>query len=190
MLGTVIDMLVLDVLVVALALVGHVGLWATVVNRVHATALSQPIVKLITYSGLAFLGLAPLGAAVWAIWEGAVALGGINFARLPLAVKIYGGLVLLLSPGSLVWYWRYGSHRPQSNALTKAAADVTAAGLVLHAGHGLTYLNVGEVAAVPEIEELNIGHSIVSRAVFEGLEGAVRRMRRLMSDARAGSGRP
>ena len=46
------------------------------------------------------------------------------------------------------------------------------------------------MAAVPEIEELNIGHSIVSRAVFEGLEGAVRRMRGLMTAARTGSGRP
>lgn len=123
MLGTVIDMLVLDVLVVALALMGHVGLWATIVNRVHATALSQPIVKLVTYSGLAFLCLAPLGAAVWAIWVGTVALGGIDFGRLPLAVQVYGGVVLLLSPGSLVWFWRYGSHRPQSKALTKAAAE-------------------------------------------------------------------
>lgn len=49
-------------------------------------------------------------------------------------------------------------------------------GLAVHAGHGLTYENVIPVAAIREIEELNIGHSIISRAVFVGLERAVREM--------------
>jgi pyridoxine 5-phosphate synthase len=53
-------------------------------------------------------------------------------------------------------------------------------GLAVHAGHGLTYGNVQPVAAIGEIEELNIGHSIVSNAVFWGIEDAVRRMRRLV----------
>src|SRR6266550_409055 len=53
-------------------------------------------------------------------------------------------------------------------------------GLAVHAGHGLTYQNVQPVAAIPEIEELNIGHSIVSNAVFWGLEEAVRRMAQLV----------
>jgi pyridoxine 5-phosphate synthase len=53
-------------------------------------------------------------------------------------------------------------------------------GLAVHAGHGLNYRNVFPVAAVPEVEELNIGHSIVSRAVFVGLEMAVREMRDLL----------
>ena len=49
-------------------------------------------------------------------------------------------------------------------------------GLEVLGGHGLTYVNVGPVAAIPEITELNIGHSIVARAVFVGLERAVREM--------------
>ncbi len=57
-------------------------------------------------------------------------------------------------------------------------------GLAVHAGHGLTYRNVGPVAAIPEIEELNIGHSIVSRAIFDGLGPAVREMRRLIDEGR------
>jgi pyridoxine 5-phosphate synthase len=57
-------------------------------------------------------------------------------------------------------------------------------GLAVHAGHGLTFQNVGPVAAIPEIEELNIGHSIVSRAVLTGIGPAVREMRRLMTEAR------
>ena len=54
----------------------------------------------------------------------------------------------------------------------------------VHAGHGLTVANVGPVAAIPEVEELNIGHSIVSRAVFVGLAEAVREMRAVMDVAR------
>ena len=49
-------------------------------------------------------------------------------------------------------------------------------GLEVLGGHGLTYANVGAVAAIPEIAELNIGHSIIARAVFVGLERAVREM--------------
>ncbi len=71
--------------------------------------------------------------------------------------------------------------------LPKIVAAARAArrdGLVVAAGHGLDYENVAAVAAVPEIEELNIGHSIVSHALFAGLEKAVRRMKRLMQAAR------
>src|SRR6266581_4891348 len=69
-------------------------------------------------------------------------------------------------------------------AVRRAAAHARSAGLAVHAGHGLTYQNVQPVAATPEIEELNIGHSIVSNAVFWGIEEAVRRMRKLVDDAR------
>src|SRR6266699_2521776 len=64
--------------------------------------------------------------------------------------------------------------------LHRAAAHAKQAGLAVHAGHGLTYQNVQPVAAIPELEELNIGHTIVSNAVFWGLEEAVRRMRQLV----------
>jgi pyridoxine 5-phosphate synthase len=69
--------------------------------------------------------------------------------------------------------------------LREAAAHAKGIGLAVHAGHGLTYQNVQPVAAIPEIEELNIGHSIVSNAVFWGLEEAVRRMRQLITDAKS-----
>jgi pyridoxine 5-phosphate synthase len=58
-------------------------------------------------------------------------------------------------------------------------------GLAVHAGHGLTYENVTPVAVVPEIEELNIGHSIISRAVLVGLERATREMAEILRRARA-----
>jgi pyridoxine 5-phosphate synthase len=50
-------------------------------------------------------------------------------------------------------------------------------------GHGLNYVNVQAVAAIPAVEELNIGHSIVSRSIFVGMERAVREMKTLVSSA-------
>jgi pyridoxine 5-phosphate synthase len=70
-------------------------------------------------------------------------------------------------------------------ALRDAAALAQRLELAVHAGHGLTVRNVGPVAAIPEIEELNIGHSIISRAIFVGLAESVREMRTAMDAARA-----
>jgi pyridoxine 5-phosphate synthase len=69
--------------------------------------------------------------------------------------------------------------------LARAASFARAAGLAVHAGHGLTYENVTPVAAIAELEELNIGHSIISRAVLVGLERAVREMLDILRRARA-----
>ena len=69
-------------------------------------------------------------------------------------------------------------------ALLDAAAQGAKLGLAVHAGHGLTVRNVGPVAAIPEVEELNIGHSIVSRSVFVGIGEAVREMRNAMKRGR------
>jgi pyridoxine 5-phosphate synthase len=57
-------------------------------------------------------------------------------------------------------------------------------GLVINAGHGLNYDNVAAVARIPQILELNIGHAIIARAVFDGLAVAVSEMKRLMQEAR------
>lgn len=61
-----------------------------------------------------------------------------------------------------------------------------AAGLELHAGHGLNYRNVGPIARIERMAELNIGHSIVSRAVFVGLTPAVREMKECINRALLG----
>lgn len=68
--------------------------------------------------------------------------------------------------------------------LASAARHAASLGLEVHAGHGLTYNNVTPVAAIHEIVELNIGHCIVARAIFTGLERAVRDMKSLMKEAR------
>ena len=67
------------------------------------------------------------------------------------------------------------------DALRSASERIVAAGLELHAGHGLNYRNVTPVAQLVQMAELNIGHSIVSRALFVGMERAVREMKTCMS---------
>jgi pyridoxine 5-phosphate synthase len=69
------------------------------------------------------------------------------------------------------------SRTAELEALRSAGSALVAAGIGLHAGHGLNYLNVGDVARLERMHELNIGHSIVSRAVFVGLTQAVREMK-------------
>lgn len=81
------------------------------------------------------------------------------------------------------------SHHPDSegplDALRDSARRAADLGLAVHAGHGLNLRNVAAVAAIPEIEELNIGHSIISRALFVGLDRAVREMGEAMRAARS-----
>src|SRR5215216_6219748 len=81
-------------------------------------------------------------------------------------------------------YAHHPGEGPAIVALRDSARLGASLGLAVHAGHGLTVRNVGLVAAIPEVEELNIGHSIVSRAVFVGLAEAVREMRAEMTRAR------
>jgi pyridoxine 5-phosphate synthase len=68
--------------------------------------------------------------------------------------------------------------------IQKAAAFCQQLGLECHAGHGLNYENVGPIAAIPNVRELNIGHFLIGEAIFVGLEPAIREMRRLMDAAR------
>ena len=81
------------------------------------------------------------------------------------------------------------SHHPGEGAALEALRDCARRGadlgIAVHAGHGLTVANVGPVASIPEIEELNIGHAIISRAVFIGLERAVKEMHEAMRTARS-----
>ncbi len=65
-------------------------------------------------------------------------------------------------------------------ALTTAARQIRESGMLLHAGHGLNYQNVKPIAQIPDMHELNIGHSIISRAVMVGMTEAVRDMKRLV----------
>jgi pyridoxine 5''-phosphate synthase len=69
--------------------------------------------------------------------------------------------------------------------IVPAISHAHEAGLQVNAGHGLNYQNVTAIAAIPEVIELHIGHAIIARAVFSGLQQAVRDMKRLMREARS-----
>ncbi|WP_461537003.1 pyridoxine 5'-phosphate synthase [Spongorhabdus nitratireducens] len=74
--------------------------------------------------------------------------------------------------------------REHELARIKAGVEAgVALGLIVNAGHGLNYQNVEPVAAIPGINELNIGHSIIARAVFTGLKDAVKEMKQLINEA-------
>jgi pyridoxine 5-phosphate synthase len=102
-------------------------------------------------------------------------------ATIDLAAEL-GVPAIELHTGNYSHHWRDGAAALRQ--LEAAAKHAKTAGLAVHAGHGLTYRNVQPVAAIPEIEELNIGHSIVSRAVLSGMSEAVSTMRALIDAAR------
>jgi len=89
------------------------------------------------------------------------------------AVELHTGRYALASPGP--------QRQEQLETLRSMGALVRQAGMALHAGHGLTYRNVRPIAAIEGMHELNIGHSIVARAIMVGFERAVREMKQLVS---------
>ncbi len=75
--------------------------------------------------------------------------------------------------------------RPPHLARLRAGAEAAAAlGLAVHAGHGLSYDTIGDIARISQVSEVSIGHFLVGQAVFEGLPNAVRRMKALIAEAR------
>ena len=98
------------------------------------------------------------------------------------AAKDLGVPAVELHTGRYAHTWRKGDQALEE--LRRAARHAADMGLFVHAGHGLTYQNVTPVAAVAEIEELNIGHHVIARAIFVGLEQAVRELRAAMDAAR------
>jgi pyridoxine 5-phosphate synthase len=89
------------------------------------------------------------------------------------AVELHTGQYALAKPGP--------ERQQQLGVLESAGRQVFQAGLALHAGHGLTYRNVVPVARIDGMHELNIGHSIVARAIMVGFERAVAEMKRLIA---------
>lgn len=100
------------------------------------------------------------------------------------AARDVGAVAIELHTGA---YAHHSGDAAPLAALRAAAALGATLGLAVHAGHGLTVANVRPIALIPEIEELNIGHSVVSRAIFVGLTEAVRELRDVMDSARASS---
>jgi pyridoxine 5-phosphate synthase len=101
------------------------------------------------------------------------------------AARRAGAVVIELHTGA--YAEASGAARAREFERLRTAAKFAASlGLTVNAGHGLNYHNVEPIAAIPEIIELNIGHSIVARAIIDGLGKAVRDMKELMRRARAG----
>lgn len=98
------------------------------------------------------------------------------------AAKDLGVPAIELHTGRYAHTWEGGETAWRE--LERAARHAAGLGLAVHAGHGLTYRNVLPVAAIPEIEELNIGHSVMSRAMMAGMQPAVLEMRHLLDTAR------
>lgn len=108
----------------------------------------------------------------------------IEPSKVQLAVaKALGAPVVELHAGA--YCEAEGAERARQLARIQAAArEAAKLGLECHAGHGLAYDSVGDIAAIPELVELNIGHFLIGEAIFIGLEQAIRRMRDLMDQAR------
>lgn len=76
------------------------------------------------------------------------------------------------------------AQRQALRGIQKAAREAKALGLIVNAGHGLHYHNTADIAAIPELYELNIGHAIIARSLFTGLDQAVREMKQIIDQAR------
>jgi pyridoxine 5-phosphate synthase len=100
------------------------------------------------------------------------------------AAAAAGAPVIELHTGSYADAPTRSAAASELDRIRVASSRAAALGLTVHAGHGLHYHNVGPIAAIPEIVELNIGHAIVAQAVFDGMALAVRRMKDLMERAR------
>jgi pyridoxine 5-phosphate synthase len=106
--------------------------------------------------------------------------------QLEAAVKL-GAPVVELHTGAYCDYWtaeEFSERDAEFQRLQAASRLGGLMGLEVHAGHGLNYENVGPIAALPEIRELNIGHYLMGEAIFVGLEASIQEMRRLMDEAR------
>ncbi|MGZ4808663.1 MAG: pyridoxine 5'-phosphate synthase [Thermoanaerobaculia bacterium] len=89
-----------------------------------------------------------------------------------------------INTGKYADAWKSGNWRAELEKISVAARSAKKLGLTVLAGHGLTYRNIDGIATIAEIEELNIGHSIIARAALVGLEAAVREMVALMQNPR------
>src|SRR5213075_1025321 len=89
-----------------------------------------------------------------------------------------------INTGKFTEAWRTGNWPQEIDKITTAARAARKIGLVVLGGHGLNYRNIDPIAMITDIEELNIGHSIVARASLVGLDSAVREMIALMRNPR------
>jgi pyridoxine 5-phosphate synthase len=156
--------------------------------RPHACCLvPERRAEVTTEGGLDVAGNAgPLRATVARLAEAGIRVSLFidpDIRQLDAALAV-GAPVVELHTGPYAHATEPAAHRTELARLETAAAHAERIGLECHAGHGLTFANVGAVAAIPTLAELNIGHFLVSHAVFDGLPATIARMRALMDEAR------
>jgi pyridoxine 5-phosphate synthase len=100
------------------------------------------------------------------------------------AARAAGAPVIELHTGAYAEAEDEDRLRAELDRIQRAASYAASLGLKVNAGHGLHYHNVQPIARIPEVRELNIGHAIIARAIFDGLSTAVIEMKRLMNEAR------
>ncbi len=110
-------------------------------------------------------------------------------AQIDAAVAL-GAPVVELHTGAYCDAWRKDRSvaTAELRRIVRAAEYGAAAGLEIHAGHGISYDSVQPIARIPQVRELNIGHFLIGEAIFVGLAESIREMRRLMDVARADAG--
>jgi pyridoxine 5-phosphate synthase len=111
-------------------------------------------------------------------------------AQIEAAIAI-GAPVIEIHTGAWCEAWAAGdaaAAAAEFARITHGAALAASAGLEVHAGHGLDFTTAEEIAQLPQVVELNIGHFLIGEAIFDGLDGAVRKMRAAMDRGRARAG--
>jgi pyridoxine 5-phosphate synthase len=170
-----------------LAVTDEILAFAAAVRPADCCLVPERRAELTTEGGLAVAGQVPRIKAATA----ALAARGIRVALFidPDAAQIEAAAETL-APAVELHTGAYanaagGAQAVELERLREAARRAARLGLEVHAGHGLDYQNVQPVAALAEVVELNIGHAIIARAVFTGIEAAVREMKALMVAVRA-----
>ncbi|MBW8782021.1 MAG: pyridoxine 5'-phosphate synthase [Verrucomicrobia bacterium] len=103
-----------------------------------------------------------------------------DFAQIECSAEL-GAPWIELHTGAWANAWHTPERADEFARLRAGALRAHAAGLVVNAGHGINYVNVAEIRTLPHVHELNIGHTIISRALFTGIEEAVREMKARMN---------
>jgi pyridoxine 5-phosphate synthase len=156
--------------------------------RPHACCLvPERRAEVTTEGGLDVVGnVGPLRATVARLAEAGIRVSLFidpDIRQLDAALAV-GAPMVELHTGPYAHATEPTAHRAELARLEAAAAHADRIGIECHAGHGLTFANVGAVAAIPTLAELNIGHFLVSHAVLDGLPATIARMRALMDAAR------
>ncbi|MBN2382810.1 pyridoxine 5'-phosphate synthase [bacterium] len=150
----------------------------------QVTLVPEKRQEVTTEGGLDIMAQAkPIASAIKQLHKHAIEVSLFIDPVLPVIeqARALGADAIELHTGSYARAWSNHEYRTELDQIIQGTQLGRDLGLVVHAGHGLTYQNIKPIAAIPLIEEFNIGHSIIARAVYVGLERAIRDMLALIS---------